>query len=275
MNQPSPQIGKLIAWPLRVWFGAEIAFGVAAIATIALAPQSTATNFAWNIQPVVSAALLGAFYVAVASIFIAAILARRWEMVRVIMIPAIVFTFTELLATLLHWDRFLTGNSAFWVWLASYLLPPPILTACYLWHQRQQWSYAGPDSPLPAVMRVPLLILGGVLTLDAIAAFIQPSLWIDAAPWKLTPLTTRALSGWILALGTMMLSVAWENDRDRARMASPFFILLLPAIAVQLSRYAGQVNWSHPRIAINIFALSLTMALGLSLAWGSWRRSMH
>lgn len=54
--------GTPIAWPLRAWLGVEVLFGVAAVKAIGIAPADSQTNFAWPIQPVVMAAVLGAFY---------------------------------------------------------------------------------------------------------------------------------------------------------------------------------------------------------------------
>ena len=54
-------IGTSIAWPLRVWLGVEVLFGIAAVMAIGIAPADTQTNFAWPIQPVVMAAVLGGF----------------------------------------------------------------------------------------------------------------------------------------------------------------------------------------------------------------------
>ena len=36
--------------PLRLWMGVEVFFGLAAISTIFLRPQDTASNFAWPIK---------------------------------------------------------------------------------------------------------------------------------------------------------------------------------------------------------------------------------
>ena len=72
----------------------------------------------------------------------------------------------------------------------------------------------------------------------------------------------------------MMLSMARENDRDRVRIIAPFLILLLPLATLQLQRFADQVNWGHPSLAVFGILLALVMVLGLDLARGSWRRTL-
>jgi len=119
--------GTPIAWPLRLWFAVEVLFGLGAILTIALHPEATAANFAWNVQPVVMAAVLGAYYVSSALLFLLPMFARRWEMIRVMILPAAAFSTAELLATLLHLSKFSLGTPPFVVWFLSYLLPPPFL----------------------------------------------------------------------------------------------------------------------------------------------------
>ena len=268
--------GSRIAWPLRAWIAVEIYFGVSAMLTIALHPANSATNFPWPIKPDVTAALLGAFYMSSAWVFVFAVFAKRWEMIRVMVIPVILFTAVELLATFLHWDRFALWTTRFNVWFASYLLPPPIFAACYWWQQRVATAPPGadrtePSQPLDRAVRALLIVIGAVLAMEGVVAFIWPRVLISTAPWQLTPLTTRAICGWLIALGTMMLSAAIENDRDRTRILSPFFILLLPAVALQLSRFSAQVNWSHPGVPIAAVVLAVICGIGLYLARGGWR----
>lgn len=265
-----------ISLPLRVWIGVEVIFGVMSLVTISLTPADTAQHFAWPIRPVVTAALIGAFYIAAASFFVLALFARRWENVRVFIWASILFTSTELLATFLHWDRFSVGTTPFNVWLVSYVLPPPLFIAFYFWHQRRAAPIPKPgDEPLPPNLRLGMRALGAFLALFAMIAFELPAIVIALMPWTFTPLTLRALSGWILALGVLLLSVAHENDRTRVRIISPFFVLLLPAIALEVGRYADQVNWSHPTIYVALAVLLAIFALGVYLARGDWRRTMQ
>ncbi len=272
-GEPLRRPGTRVAWPFRVWLGAEVLFGLFAVLSVGVSPADTAKNFAWAIQPVVMAAALGALYFSVAPTFVMAVLARRWEMVRVLVVPAAIFTTTELVATVLHWDKFSVGTGPFNLWLASYLLPPPIYVAAYLWHQRR----TGPptfDNPLPSVLRIGLVVLGGVLSLEAVVAFVHPQYFASSFPWALTPLTTRVMCGFLLAIGTVLLSVARENDRDRVRVASPLFVLLLPAVVVQVARYRDQVDASNVRFWTILVYLGILFCLGVYLAWGNWRDTL-
>jgi hypothetical protein len=265
-----------VSLPLRIWIGVEVLFGIMSLVTISLTPGDTARHFAWPIKPEVTAALLGGFYIAAASFYVLALFARRWENIRVFIIASILFSSVELLSTFLHWDKFSLGTTPFNVWFVSYLLPPPLFLFFYLWHQRR----AAPipyidDEPLPPNLRMAMRVLGAMLGAIAVLAFLVPAVVAPIMPWTFSALTLRALSGWVLALGVMMISVARENDRTRARIVSPFFVLLLPAIVFEVARYPDQVNWTDPAVYGGIVALVLIFALGIYLIRGDWRRTMQ
>ena len=262
--------------PLRIWIGVEVLFGIMSLVTISLTPGETARQFAWPIKPEVTAALLGGFYIAAASFYVLALFARRWENVRVFIIASILFSSVELLSTFLHWGKFSVGTTPFNVWFASYVLPPPLFLFFYVWHERRAAPIPySDDEPLSPNLGMAMRILGGLLVLIAMFAFVLPALVVPIMPWTFSALTLRALSGWILALGAMLISVARENDRARARIVSPFFVLLLPAIVFEVARYPDQVSWTHPTVYGGIVVLVLIFVLGIHLIRGDWRRTMR
>jgi hypothetical protein len=268
--------GTPIAWPLRLWLAVEVLFGVAAVLAIGLSPADTATNFAWPIQPVVMAAVLGGFYITSAPLFLLPLFARRWEMIRPMILPAVLFTTIQLAATFVHWDKFSVGTIPFYAWFASYLLPPPIFVAAYLWHQRTSASDRSEnDDTLPIWLKRILVILGGFLAVGAALVFLFPSLLIPFFPWQLTPLTARSLSGWLMAVGTLMLAMYLENDLTRARLATPMLILILPALLLQMFRYANQVDWTNVVLWVGLILFAVIGFCGLYLANGSWRKALN
>jgi len=269
-----PRVGTPIGWPLRAWFAAEVFFVVISLLSIGLNPGNTEEGWAWPIEPVVMAAVFGGFYVGVAPIMVLALFAKRWEMVRVIVPTAFLFTTAELLATFLHWEKFSTGSVPFYLWFASYILPPPIFLATYLWQQRRAAPRSASDQPLPASLRTLLFVLGGLISVEAVVAFVYPAWFSDDFPWSLTPLTARVLSGFLLAIGALMVTMAVENDRDRVRLASPMLILVLPAVAIQVARFSEQVDLSHFRIYTGVVLLGLVACCGVALARGSWRDAL-
>ena len=262
-----------IAWPLRFWFLVELFFALSASLSVALHPAATATNFAWTIKPEVMAATIGAFYASLAPVVVLVILARNWESVRVFVTAGMVFTLAQLVVTFLHWDRFAVGTAPFNIWFASYLLPPPVFLACYLWQQRRVAASSMPN-PLAKWVWWSLVVLGAWFTLEAVMGLVWPSWFTEWAPWRITPLNARALGGYYLLLGLMLLAMARENDADRVRVVSPFLILLLPVLAFQINRFADQVDGQHPRLILSALLLGWVAVLGLHLVRGSWRRAL-
>jgi len=265
-----------IALPLRAWLAIEVLFGIGAVIAIGRAPADSATNFAWPIQPVVMAAVLGAFYITSAPLFFLPLFARRWENIRAMILPTALFSTVQLAVTFLHWDKFSVGTVPFYVWFASYLLPPPIFVTAYLWHQRKADSQTKPSSdPIPSWLRRLLVICGSLLTIVAVLTFFFPNWLIPLFPWKLTALTARSFSGWLIAVSTIMLWMSRENDCTRARLATPMLILLLPALLMQMLRFADQVNWGSPVLWIGLLLFAIAGFCGLHLASGSWREALN
>lgn len=270
MTQP----GTPIAWPLRAWLVVEVLFSLGAILTVALDPANTRGRFAWRVEPLVMAAVLGAYYISAAPVTLLPVFARRWEMIRVIMLPTILFTGLELLATLLHWSQFSVGTPGFTVWFLSYLLPPPILLGFYLWHERRARKSTNifPTDPLSADVRRTLIHAGGLTTLLSIMIFILPQAFIGFAPWQVTPLSARVFAGFLLAAGTMMLSMAHENDRSRVLVGTPLLILMFPAVTLQIARFPEEVNFANTALFLLYGIMLVAFALGVYLARGDWRR---
>jgi hypothetical protein len=271
------QTGTPTAWPLRAWLVVEFLFSVGAVLTIALDPANTGNRFAWNVQPVVMAAFLGAYYISAAPLTLLPVFARRWEMIRVMILPAILFTSAELLATLLHWPEFSVGTLPFTIWFLSYLLPPPILLGFYLWHQRRsrESGNAVPLEPLPQDVRRTLLHIGGLTTLLSIIIFVLPQAFIVFAPWEITPLNARVFAGFLLAAGTLMLSMARENDRSRGLVGVPLLILMFPAVTLQIARFPDQVNFANTALFLIYGIMLVAFVLGIYLARGDWRRAFQ
>jgi len=266
--------GLPISFPLRAWLAVEVLFGIGAVLAVGLAPAETKTNFAWPINPVVMAAVLGAFYMTSAPLFLLPLLSRRWEMIRIMILPTALFSTIQLAATFLHWDKFSIGSTPFYVWFASYLLPPPIFIAAYLYHQRKAKNETSTTDEIPAWLRWILLIVGMLFVLIAIIAFFLPSLLIPVFPWQLTPLTSRSLSGWIAIVGVLMLSIYRDNHQTRSRLATPMLILILPTILLQLTRFSSEVNWASPTLWFGLILFAIAGFCGIYLALGSWREAM-
>lgn len=268
---PKTRAGSLatrVRWPLRAWMAVEVVFGLLSIGSVFLNPGNTAQDFAWPIKPVVMAALLGAYYFSAALIFVLPLFARTWQQVRPMIIPTAVFSLAMDLATVLHWDKFSVGSLPFYVWLASYVLPPPIFGALYWWHQRDAAPVGAPgEHPLPGWARAFLRANGLAQTAIAALFFAVPSLLQQIGPWAFTPLTARTLSGWMPGAGLLQVWMSWEGDWHHIRLATTMLLVLPFAIVFQIIRFGGgDVSWSNLALWVLILD-SGAVALALAYLW--------
>jgi hypothetical protein len=267
--------GTPILWPVRIWLAVEVLFSLGAILITFPDPAHTAGRFAWDVQPPIMAAVLGAYYLSTLPLTLLTLFARRWEMIRVIVLPTVIFTAAALVATMLHWSRFAVGTVPFNVWFLSYLLPPPILLAGYLWQERRarQAGRIVSNDPLPREARLTLLHWGALVCLLAVAIFLFPDLIAGIAPWPMTALTTRILSSLLLAAGALMLSMARENDRTRVLFGVPMLLLMFPLVTLQIARFADQVTFGSLFLFMVYGAMLIAFAVGLYLVRGNWRQA--
>src|ERR1700682_4274086 len=99
--------------PETRWLSAIIIpFLLAAFGALYLLPEHTGELFAWNIQPRMTAMMLGEAYLAGAYFFVRAVLSPRWHRVAVGFLPVTTFATLMGITTILHWDRFNHGSFA-------------------------------------------------------------------------------------------------------------------------------------------------------------------
>ncbi|MEL6682389.1 MAG: hypothetical protein AAFQ09_07060 [Pseudomonadota bacterium] len=259
--------GSRVLPALRLWFAVEVVFASFGLISVGLDPANSAENFAWSVQPPVTASIIGGFYFAIAPILILGIFAKTWESLRVVVIPALVFTAMLLIATWLHWANFSHGTPAFWLWYVSYLTPPFAFAGLYFLQMRRQVPVATHD-PMSFGFRAALIVLGLIITAEGLYTFVYPAHFMDPQAFVITPLTARTLAGWITCVGLMLLFAAAEGAFERTRIAAPFLVLPQPCIWWQLARFPDEVDWTHPRLLIMAAVLLICSLVGLRMIRG-------
>jgi hypothetical protein len=185
---------------------------VLAFQILYFAPQTSGERFAWEIEPSMMAAFMGAGYLAGAYFFLNIVFRRQWHHVRVVFIAITFFTTAMLLATILHWERFNIQHFPFQAWLVLYVLFPPLVP--FLWFRNERTdpvTVESGDVPVPDSIRRVIYGVGILLSLLTVAGFIVPGLLMPIWPWELTPLTARVTSGWIALIGFGSLFLAAEK----------------------------------------------------------------
>jgi hypothetical protein len=186
--------------------------GLALIAGALLFIGATETDdwFSWTIEPPLSAAAMGAFYWAAFALFLVGLSAREWAAARSIAYPVLAIALALLIVTLIHLERF-DMDSLFGVfWLCAYIVAPPLLILGIVSEERRgAGALGGPELPPP--LRAALLIEGALMLATSALMLLAPDRAAEIWPWALTPLTSRVLGTFTLAVALVALIVVREN----------------------------------------------------------------
>src|SRR5690242_3164628 len=156
-------------------------------------PARAATGYAWAIRPPISAAFLGAGYLAgVVATALAVLVARRWRSIQPLAIALVTLSVGLLAATLIHADRFRWGFPPTWVWAGVYALAPIGVGILARRQRANTMRPATADSRL-RLLRALSLAFGAAMLAGAIALFAFPADLGRHWPWPLTTLLAQAI----------------------------------------------------------------------------------
>lgn len=229
--------------------------------------DQTADLFAWTIAAGSSATILGAFYWTACTLSFLSWRRQTWARARVGVPGVTLFLWATLFTTLLHLEKFhfsgsASGQVAAWVWLVIYVVDPILLTtALFL-----QWRMPGVDppraAPLTSLYKYALVASGGIFTVLGLVMLFLPQVVIGVSAWPLTPLTSRAIGSWVLALGVVFITMRQENDTDRIRPAAGACLVLPSLLLIGMARYSEQFSWNSAAWA---YLILVTLVAGLGL----------
>jgi hypothetical protein len=217
---------------------------------LTLLTEQTATSFAWTIQSSMTAAFLGAGYLASFLLEFLAYREKTWTKARVAVPSVFLFTTLTLVATLLHLDKFHLYSPVFsamvaaYLWLAIYIAVPIAMLILAIYQIRLQGSTPERKAALNIWMRLVLAAQGTIMLVSGITLFLSPATASAFWPWALTTLTSRAIGAWLIGIGVIALHMTWENDHQRNRIAYISYAVLGILQAASLVRYSGEYNWS-------------------------------
>lgn len=241
-----------------------------------LFPANTDVDFAWTIKPPITAAALGASYLAASILEVLAARARIWVDARVAVPAVLVFTVLTLAITLLHIDRFhlfagsLSARFVAWVWLAVYVIVPAILSVVWF----RQTRVHAPDlermAPLSGTLRAFWIASGAMLLLGGICLIAVPMGAAAFWPWSLTPLTGRAVGAWLVGLGVLSAHAGFENDLARLYPIFPAMTLFAVLHGIVLIRFHDALDWARPSAWVYALVLAGWFDIGV-YNWISFR----
>ena len=208
--------------------------------------------FSWTIKPGMTAAFLGAGYIA--SVFFELLSARECHFARArISVPA-VLTFTVLteIATLSHLGKFhlheriVWAGAAAYVWIAIYTGVPIALAILLVAQLRSPGGDPPRTAPIQGWALWILRAQAAILLLVGAILFVAPERAGAFWPWALTPLTGQAVGAWLLGIAVGATHASIEADLIRIRPGLVAFALLGAGQLVALARYGSDVAWGKP-----------------------------
>ena len=191
--------------------------------------DDTARLFAWRIVPDFTSMVLGSVYLGGAYFFGRAVRAQQWHAIGGGFIPVGTFATLMGVATILHWDRFIHSNVAFWVWAALYFTTPFLVFAVWWANRSEQPAQAASDVLVPRGVAAVIGALGVAAAATSVFLFLTPAAAIAIWPWTLTALTARVM-GAIFALGIAGIGVLtdrrWTGLRILVQVAGIMLVLI-------------------------------------------------
>jgi hypothetical protein len=233
-------------------------------------PARAATGYAWAVRPPISAAFLGAGYLAgVVATALAVLVARRWRSIQPLAIALVTLSLGLLAATLIHTSRFRWSFPPTWVWTGVYALAP-VGVAILARRQRANTIRPVTADPRLGLLRALSLTFGAAMLAGAIALFAFPADLGRHWPWPLTTLLAQAIAAWIAMIAAALLWCAYDLRRASEALipyatlgAWCLTLLALPALhAGDLTR-TGAPLLIYLGMLIGLTALS---GLGVTLA---------
>ena len=236
--------------------------------------EKTDIYFSWTINPPMTAAFLGAGYLASFLLEFLSARERIWAKARTAVPGVLAFTILTSIVTLIHLERFHFDSPVFitlagtWVWLFIYIGVPIALTILWALHARQPGIDPLREKPLPAWMRTTLILQGFVMLFFGAAMLLIPETIIPLWPWKLSVLTSQAIGAWGVGIGIIALHASWENDWTRLFPMMVSYFVYGALQSINLLRYPDVLDWTRFSASFYTFFVLTVLLIG---AYGTWK----
>jgi hypothetical protein len=260
--RPLPPAGRVLALTRAgIWilFVLALANGV----FLYLLPAHALTDYAWSIKPPVSAAFIGAGFLAgTLATGLVLWLARHWRTFQTLPIALWVLASSLLAATIIHHGKFKFGYPPTWVWVVVYAGVPLAVPVLVLRQRRAAESRPAADPSLRAV-RILSAVLGALVLIGAVALYAAPASLGQHWPWLLTPLLGRVVAAWYALFGTMLLSCA-VGLRHPSEALIPYATLAAWCVLLLALPLLHPADVATGGTAFALWAALMAVLLGLS-----------
>src|SRR5262249_51842899 len=136
-----------------------------------------------------------------------------------------------------------SARAAAWLWLIVYIAFPTVVAVLLVVQERTRGDDPAVTRPVPRVLAGALFAQGVVLLATGVALWISPARMARSWPWALSPLTSRAIGGWCLALGIAAFHAIAERDLPRLRPAAITYLAFAILELTAVIRFRDDVRW--------------------------------
>jgi hypothetical protein len=205
----------------------------------------TARLFAWKISPPFTPMVLGSVYLGGAYFFLRAARESQWHRVEGGFISVGSFATLMGIATIVHWNKFIHTNLAFWLWAGLYFTTPFLVFGVFFLNRREESRTTADDLLLAPATALVIGLLGVAAIVSSGFLFLLPKTAIKVWPWKLTELTARVM-GAIFALGVAGIGAFTDKRWTGARILLQVEGFMLALILIAVIRARGDFYPSRP-----------------------------
>lgn len=247
---------------------AVISFGVFVL--VYLGSGHTDHWFAWTTTSPLTAATLGAGFLAAAVLFAASGLEYRWADTRVAAFAPIPLLGMILFASLADRERLhlsaglpIIGTIVAGLWLVAFAALPLLVALALLAQLTLGRGGPAPHAvPLPVWARNLVELFALTLIFIGVVFYVAPTTFTSWWPWAVDRLDLRVLCSWSATLGFGALIAVWEDDLDRVRAGLSAFLTFGVLELGAIGWYRHELAWHRPGAWIFLGLTSAMIAVG-------------
>lgn len=231
-----------------------------------LIPERVDKAIPWLVPPL-HARFIGAIYLSAVLIMGWAMLAQKFDDVRVVTIVVSIWTGALFIISLFYLNTFDFSRGPTLFWFGAYIAYP-IIGFWIAWTQRAARDESN-EPALPAWIRTYLLVQGILLTILSLALFFAPNLMLTVWPWEVTRMLVQIYSGPFLSFGIGSLLLSRQRTWSEVRIGVAGIFLLAVGVLVASFMHRSLFTASSPSTLIWFGGFTLVaIVLGAAILRG-------
>ena len=247
----------------RIYFAAVGALALWVAFWGLLIPERVDKAIPWLVPPL-HARFIGAIYLSAVLIMGWAMLAQKFDEVRVVTVMVSLWTGALFVISLFYLDTFDFSRGPTLFWFGAYIAYP-IIGFWIAWTQRDT-PVDTTGSPLANWIRIYLLVQGLFLTAIALALFFAPDFMLSVWPWKVDQMLVQIYSGPFLSFGVGSLLLSRRQGWPEVRIGVAGIFLLAVGVLVVSAMHRSLFNATSPSTLIWFGAFALVaIVLGTAI----------